>query len=149
MDLPQNEKVKLLKIDILNGPFHVFGFHDKCDRYKKIYLKNKYYYLLQYFFIYLKINIVLSIHDTYSSFSYFCSKNKENEVNLVPELQKYGVWNDLISAVNLVAYHSNSLIYHVNNNSVETYNSVVAKYVGGKRMNFSLRGNFFYVIFIF
>ncbi|KAL4083865.1 hypothetical protein QTP88_029181 [Uroleucon formosanum] len=105
MDLPQNEKVKLLKIDILNGPFHVFGFHDKCD-------------------------------------SYFCSKNKENEVNLVPELQKYGVWNDLIAAVNLVAYHSNSLIYHVNNNSVETYNSVVAKYVGGKRVNFSLRGSY-------
>ncbi|KAL4103755.1 hypothetical protein QTP88_019096 [Uroleucon formosanum] len=98
MDLPQNEKVKLLKIYILNGPFHVFGFHDKCD-------------------------------------SYFCSKNKENEVNLVPELQKYGVWNDLIAAVNLVAYH-------INNNSVETYNSVVAKYVGGKRVNFSLRGSY-------
>ncbi|KAF0692840.1 Uncharacterized protein FWK35_00037178, partial [Aphis craccivora] len=65
-------------------------------------------------------------------FSYFCSKNKDNEVNLVPELQKYGVWNDLIVPVNLVAYHSNSLIFHVNNNSVETYNSVVAKYVGGK-----------------
>ncbi|KAL4132476.1 hypothetical protein QTP88_009617 [Uroleucon formosanum] len=73
---------------------------------------------------------------------YFCSKNKDNEINLVPELQKYGVWNDLIAAVNLLAYHSNSLIYHVNNNSVETYNSVVAKYVGGKRVNFSLRGSY-------
>jgi len=57
-------------------------------------------------------------------------------------MQKCSVWNDLIAAVNLVAYHSNSLIHHVNNNCVETYNSVVAKYVGGKRVNFSLRGNF-------
>jgi len=32
MDLPHTEKVKLLKIDILNGPFHVFGFHNKCDK---------------------------------------------------------------------------------------------------------------------
>ena len=31
MDIPHDEKVKLLKADILNGPFHVFGSHDKCD----------------------------------------------------------------------------------------------------------------------
>ncbi|KAF0760963.1 Exonuclease [Aphis craccivora] len=36
MDLPQNKKVKLLKIDILNWPSHVFGFHDKCDRNQPI-----------------------------------------------------------------------------------------------------------------
>lgn len=48
----------------------------------------------------------------------------------------------------MVAYHSNSLIYHVNNNCVETYNSVVAKYIGGKRVNFSLRGNVNFNLFI-
>lgn len=44
-------------------------------------------------------------------------------------------------AINLVAYYANSLIHNVNNNCVEGYNSIVAKYVGGKRINFSLRGN--------
>ncbi|KAE9522866.1 hypothetical protein AGLY_016735 [Aphis glycines] len=33
MHLPQNKKVKLLKIDILNWPFHVFGFHNKCNKF--------------------------------------------------------------------------------------------------------------------
>lgn len=33
MDIPHDEKVKRLKVDILNGPFHVFGSHDKCDRF--------------------------------------------------------------------------------------------------------------------
>lgn len=32
LDIPHNEKVKQLKIDILNGPFHVFGYHEKCDK---------------------------------------------------------------------------------------------------------------------
>lgn len=74
-------------------------------------------------------------------FRYFCTGVKANENNLVPALQKCGVWNDLMAAINLVAYHANSLIHNVNNNCVEGYNSIVAKYVGGKRINFSLRGN--------
>lgn len=71
---------------------------------------------------------------------YFCKRKKESEFNLVPEMQKCGIWNDIMAAVNLVAYHSDSLIYHVNNNAVESYNSIVAKYVGGKRINFSFKG---------
>lgn len=33
MNTTLNEKVKLLKKDILNGPLHVFGCHARCDRY--------------------------------------------------------------------------------------------------------------------
>jgi len=32
MDCPTNYKVALLKEDIDNGPYHVFGCHDKCAR---------------------------------------------------------------------------------------------------------------------
>lgn len=71
---------------------------------------------------------------------------KTNEINLVTELQKCGVWNDLIAATNLVAYHVNSLIHYVNNNCVEGYNNIVAKFIG-KRINFSLRGNLVFVFF--
>jgi hypothetical protein len=45
----------------------------------------------------------------------------------------------LIAALNLVAYHANSLIHYVNNNCVEGYNNLVAKYVGSKRINFSCK----------
>lgn len=50
-------------------------------------------------------------------------------------MQNCGIWNDM-AAVHLMAYHSDSLIYHVNNNVVESYNSVVAKYIGDKRVKF-------------
>lgn len=56
-------------------------------------------------------------------------------------MQECDVWNDIIASINLVAYHSESLVYHVNNNAVELYNSIVAKYIGGKRINFSFRGD--------
>lgn len=28
-----NEKVNLLKKDIMNGPYHVFGLHTNCNKY--------------------------------------------------------------------------------------------------------------------
>lgn len=39
-----------------------------------------------------------------------------------------------------VASHSPSLIHNVDSNAVERYNSIVAKFVGGKRINFSRKG---------
>lgn len=60
---------------------------------------------------------------------------------MVPELEKCGLWINIIAATNLVTYHANSLIHNDNSNCVEDYNSIVAKYVGGKRINFSFRGN--------
>jgi hypothetical protein len=46
-------------------------------------------------------------------------------------------------ALNRVASLSSSLLYDVdNNNSAESYNSVVNKFVGGKRINFSLKGSY-------
>jgi len=61
-------------------------------------------------------------------------------MNLIPEMEQCGLWQDIISAKNLVSHHSESLIFFVNNNCVENYNSIVAKYTGGKRVKFSLRG---------
>ena len=41
-----------------------------------------------------------------------------------------------------VAHLSSSLLFDVDNNAVESYNSAVNKFVGGKRINFSLRGSY-------
>jgi hypothetical protein len=64
-----------------------------------------------------------------------------NIQNHVPEMEKCGQWQDISAAKNLVAYHANSLFCDINNNYVELYNSVVAKFAGGGRINYSLRGN--------
>jgi len=55
-------------------------------------------------------------------------------------MESCGLWVDILGARNIVAHHSSSLIYNVNNNMVEGFNSVIAKHVGGKRVNFSCRG---------
>jgi len=89
--------------------------------------------IIEYFFV---TNFIFQLQFL---FRYFCTGSKSNEINF-PELQNCDVWNDLIVAVNLVAYHENSLIHLVNNNYVDGYNSIVTKYVGGKRINFSFKG---------
>lgn len=105
-DGTHNEKVSLLKTDIMNGPYHVFGNHVNCA-------------------------------------TYFCkNKNEKTNKNYVPDMEQSGLWADILSARNLLAHHSSSLIYSVNNNSVEGYNSVVTKYVGGKRIHFSHKGSY-------
>ncbi|KAJ8893616.1 hypothetical protein PR048_006216 [Dryococelus australis] len=62
-DLSIHIKIEELKLDIYNGPFHVFGDHTGC-----------------------------------ASRGYFCSGSKENEENLVPSLQRSGMWQEIIAA---------------------------------------------------
>jgi len=64
------------------------------------------------------------------------------EENIVPDLKIFGVWDDICRARNLLTYHAESLMYGYNNNSAELYNSILTKYVGGKRVNFSLKGSY-------
>lgn len=77
-------------------------------------------------------------------FSYFCTGVKDNEENLVPHMESCGLWKDILGAINIVGHHAQSLIFNVNNNAVEGFNSVVAKYVGGKRVNYSFRGRYIF-----
>lgn len=105
MNTTTAEKIKLLKSDIMNGPYHIFGDHNNCAQY-------------------------------------FCKGLKDGEKYFVTEMEKSGLWNDILAARNLLTHHSCSLVYNVNNNCVENFNSVVAKYVGGKRINFSLKGSY-------
>lgn len=55
-------------------------------------------------------------------------------------MENCGLWTEILGARNIIAHHAKSLIYNVNNNIVEGFNSVIAKHVGGKRVNFSFRG---------
>lgn len=74
-------------------------------------------------------------------FKYSCNIER-NVQNYVQEIENEGLWQDISATKNLVAYHADSLIYDVNNNCIESYNSVVAKFVDGKIVNYSLKGNY-------
>ncbi|KOB67837.1 hypothetical protein OBRU01_19203 [Operophtera brumata] len=69
---------------------------------------------------------------------YYCESAKKSE-NIVPKLKTSTLWTRIRYIVSVVASNSRSLVYDVNSNRVECFNSVIAKLVGGKRINFSLR----------
>ncbi|XP_022160289.1 uncharacterized protein LOC111026498 isoform X3 [Myzus persicae] len=73
---------------------------------------------------------------------YFCQGTKEGEDNLVDELKRFELWDDITRARNLLTYHTESLMYNFNNNAAELYNSILAKFIGGKRVNFSHKGSY-------
>jgi len=50
------------------------------------------------------------------------------------------MWDGITYARNLLTYHTESLMYNFNNNAAELYNSILAKFIGGKRVNFSQKG---------
>lgn len=73
---------------------------------------------------------------------YFC-KPSEKEQNMIPALKESGI----LSAIEDVQKHcilrnAKSLLKDVDSNSVEQFNNVVAKVVGGKRINFSLKRSY-------
>lgn len=74
--------------------------------------------------------------------AYFCKGPKDDEENMVPNLVHVGLWSDIVAANNLVAHHASSLIENCSTNKAESFNSVVCKFVAGKRVNFSLRGGY-------
>lgn len=77
-------------------------------------------------------------HTKCKELGYFCDgEAKGNEKNLIPEMKETPIYDKLTDIVRSLASFSNSLIYNVDSNSVEQYNAVIAKFVGGKRINFA------------
>ncbi|CAB3223521.1 unnamed protein product [Arctia plantaginis] len=106
-----DEKITDLKIDLLNGPNHVFGNHSTCKPY---YCKH--------------VN-----RDTNCEIV---------DKNLVPEMKTCTLYNAITKLVSRLVNNSKSLIYSVNSNIAEVFNSIVAKFVGGKRINYSSRQSY-------
>lgn len=70
--------------------------------------------------------------------AYFCKRNNTVE-NCVPEAEKCGLMSEMSMIIKRVVDDASSLILDVTNNVCEQFNSVVNKYIGGKRINFSLK----------
>ncbi|XP_063216740.1 uncharacterized protein LOC134527744 isoform X1 [Bacillus rossius redtenbacheri] len=73
---------------------------------------------------------------------YFCSGPKEGEKNIVPELKMSELYEHIMKAVKYLAYNSRSLIHDVDSNVVKQFNSIIAKIVGGKRINYALKRSY-------
>lgn len=73
---------------------------------------------------------------------YFCNGRKVDEINYIPDMKKLGLYAKIMEAVNILADYSQHLIQDVDSNVVERYNSIVAKFIGGKRVNYSQKGSY-------
>ncbi|XP_022177421.1 uncharacterized protein LOC111038573 [Myzus persicae] len=71
--------------------------------------------------------------------SYFCQGNTVLEQNLVVQAENSGMMLEIMNAINRLVANSSSLITDVDNNVCEQFNSVINKYIGGKRINMSQR----------
>jgi len=67
---------------------------------------------------------------------YVCIHVFSGEDNLVGELRKFEMFDDIVHTRHLLTYHTESLMYNFNNNRAKLYTSILAKFVGGKRVNF-------------
>jgi hypothetical protein len=68
--------------------------------------------------------------------NYYCAKNEEDKT-IDENLFCNSIWLRIKLIISQLAAHSRSLVIDVDSNSVERYHSIVAKFVGGKRINFS------------
>ncbi|XP_045484036.1 uncharacterized protein LOC123689155 isoform X1 [Pieris rapae] len=68
---------------------------------------------------------------------YYCSKDKTTQSSM--EIENTIFWFRIKMIIQTIISKSRSLLEDVDTNVVERFNSVIAKIVGGKRINFSLR----------
>lgn len=89
------------------------------------------------------ISHVFGEHNECAKIGYFCDgSQKENEENYIPQLKKYGLYEKLQNALKYLTWNAKSLLQNKDSNRVETFNSVISKCIGGKRINFGLRGSY-------
>lgn len=69
---------------------------------------------------------------------------KHDDQNFVPALEECNTFEKMSSAMRHLMYCAKDLIQGESNNVAEHYNSIVAKFVGGKRVNFSLSNAYKY-----
>ncbi|CAB3257324.1 unnamed protein product [Arctia plantaginis] len=73
---------------------------------------------------------------------FYCNKEKSFNENVIPQIENSIFWFRVRVVINSVASKSRSLLENVDTNTVERLNSVIAKFVGGKRINWSLRRSY-------
>ncbi|XP_076660424.1 uncharacterized protein LOC143363777 [Halictus rubicundus] len=81
---------------------------------------------------------VFGEHKECRRLGYICDRIANNdEENMVPHLMEIGIYYKIQDIFRPLIAHAESLLYNSNNNSVESFNSIIAKYTGGQRINWS------------
>uniref|UniRef100_A0ABD2XTU8 Ubiquitin-like protease family profile domain-containing protein n=1 Tax=Trichogramma kaykai TaxID=54128 RepID=A0ABD2XTU8_9HYME len=92
-------------------------------------------------------NHIFGDHNECKERGYNCSEIEktidDRESNYVPEMKQVGLFDKVFEAVNDLSVNSESLLYRVTNNYAEGFNSLVAVHIGGKRINWGTRGQYF------
>jgi len=85
-------------------------------------------------------NYVFGNHNNCSS--YFC--DKKNDLNYMERIETTDrvFFDNIMHPIRYLARHSSSLILNVDSNIVESFNAIIAKLIGGKRINFALKGSY-------
>ncbi|CAH2088144.1 unnamed protein product [Euphydryas editha] len=65
---------------------------------------------------------------------HYCSSEKTSD-DLVPKVRNSTYWSKIQHILGIIATHSRSLINDFDSNAVEQFNSIIAKFVSGKRTN--------------
>nr|XP_034194696.1 uncharacterized protein LOC117610952 [Osmia lignaria]XP_034194697.1 uncharacterized protein LOC117610952 [Osmia lignaria] len=86
---------------------------------------------------------VFGEHKECQKLAYFCTKYSDpDRVNYVPRLKQGGIYHSIEEAMQPLFAQAESLLYALNNNAVESFNNIIAKFIGGKRINFGRRGSY-------
>lgn len=90
-------------------------------------------------------DILLSHHHAFGNHfkckSYFCNQVGVSSQS-INDIFSSALWQKICYLVQGVASHARSLHYDVDSNAVENFHSIVAKFVGGKRINFSKKNSY-------
>ncbi|XP_077272366.1 uncharacterized protein LOC143902956 isoform X2 [Temnothorax americanus] len=62
--------------------------------------------------------------------------------NYVPRLKLHGLYERIESALIYLGAYSDSLLLNLTNNPAESFNSIICKKIGGKRIHFGKRGSY-------
>jgi hypothetical protein len=80
--------------------------------------------------------------DHRSCAEYFCKRKTAGEPNHVPDLIKCDLYPKIMAAVGVLADNARHLIHDLDSNRAEYYNAAVAKLIGGKRVNYCMKGSY-------
>lgn len=86
-------------------------------------------------------NHVFGYHDNCSN--YFCNK-KDDDNNYMEKIESTDrvFLENFMRPIRYIERHSSSLILNVDSNIVESFNAIIAKLIGGKRIHFALKWSY-------
>lgn len=85
---------------------------------------------------------VFGQHEKCQEIAYFKCSPRLGEVDHIPSMRACGLLDDIEVCINRLVFNAASLIADLDTNIAEQYNSIICKFVGGKRINYSRKRSY-------